>query len=1442
MEGRCSFSHLFPIHAIAMRRISTFLWSWALLAAVGAAGDPLPQLEVTPINTAEVRVSWPAPAGDFVLEETGHLAPLSPWQLVQLSVEQAQQRYTVTLPVGEHRRFFRLRYEPAALRTATPAIVLSLVGPDLTNVVAGKPFNVEVRASFNALLAGVAYRVSAAGDTGAVLIERNVRPTGCEGLLFLPATEQEPSESSLPVHLGGEGAVEVLLGVGTWPFDGLQAGRDVWLERLEIVPSGVGEFTLTLSDLQAVTTRWAPDGALFTEVILNPWHGAVTVQVQPGQAEGQLAAPEAPVGRRPGDRVPKVGLAGPPPAIDPNADGQGGVDGRDLVFVRARLDLDPAQSDNTRADVNRDQRIDLLDLVTVRNRLSPPAGSTDLPAPRLNEVAPTPSPNEAPWVEISYPSWIEPYFYLLELRNGADEALLNGWPEPILGWPAFLVVVFDGEKPMEYVGDPQAPTAVRVHVAPPANVFNPTNDQCRLYLAGQLVDAVSWGQQPERNAALNLDLFPIPPGGSIGRDGLEAERWVRFAQPTPGADDGLPTPLAMVPSPGTSLLLDQTTVFAWLDPRHSPMAYDLEVCHTNDLQQPVISATCYEPGYMASPGLVAGGYAWRIRPVAGTLKGPWTAWQEFAVLDISLAQRAPGAAARRVGLQGGIPLQMATIPYFTSWATSHGIPSKDTTMVCLECLQDQGPHAWDVPHGTFQPGSHSYRGGITFLCPHELGHAATAVAQWLNHYYGEEMTQDEINLGLFHVPNRSPEGDLGHGQLVDLQEAMRLALGDVGRSIRPLDLNDDTHWNLFRRNIEQGKPVAAQLLLKTGGGTGPVLLVGYMESDTYGTPVRHVFFLSPLLPKAPQVVSVQNLPSGGFLSITPMDPPGQFRPQATDPLLVRDSDGDGLNDLDETDRFPTDEQSADTDGDGIQDKTEVWSYKFGQGWVPRTADPDGDRQRAEEDEDSDGDGCPDGEEDRNHDGQLFAKGWLGLGQLLRVPADKETDPFWVDEFKVTLTSQSATIYMKECTRLTATVLNKGGLPVDEATVEFQMQPQIASFATGGGPPVTTVMVLTDKDGKATTDFCALETEGTVTITALYKPCPEGAENKAELQIQIRPYDWVFAVQEKAVLTEPELLNDWGLTLRDGAKEGVWEIYRFKNVGFQKVSGYFEHPLTAKPGAYIESIGVGLSYSGMAVLRVDGTNVNNLTWKRTSTNDLPTRWEIEIASPIWSDEEYKKKLPRYLFVTTRNGPERRTPLLWWKSCGTGAQNRRVKQLFWYPTYPYENYGRLLAIDWTRHSYEFFFGDGSVDDPGADPVCWDTPHPDPNGHTAVSFIPVKGIPGRAIGEWKYSGWPFDWGFNPWDKQGGTYSEVFNAYCKDTMLWVPDAPWTVTHLGDGADFNRYDIEEEMLGAGPPEPPAFLEDIRFKRDYIKSELQELEQRKLAAPQYQIRMLIKDN
>jgi len=41
----------------------------------------------------------------------------------------------------------------------------------------------------------------------------------------------------------------------------------------------------------------------------------------------------------------------------------------DLIFIRNRLNTDPASGDNWQADVNEDGRINILDLIFTRNTL-----------------------------------------------------------------------------------------------------------------------------------------------------------------------------------------------------------------------------------------------------------------------------------------------------------------------------------------------------------------------------------------------------------------------------------------------------------------------------------------------------------------------------------------------------------------------------------------------------------------------------------------------------------------------------------------------------------------------------------------------------------------------------------------------------------------------------------------------------------------------------------------------------------------------------------------------------------------------------------------------------------------------------------------------------------------------------------------------------------------
>ncbi|MHC1765682.1 MAG: hypothetical protein AB9869_15520 [Verrucomicrobiia bacterium] len=1285
---------------------------------------------------------WPAAARDYVVEEAFALAPGFVWQRADHAAQLSGDWQVLRMFPSGASRYFRLRYRSSDLLSTNAVIHFALTNPAGGSVVAGRPFPVEVRASLNAVLVGAAFRVVTTGGARATLTSRSPSPAQDTGLIFVSTTSQQPFEPGLPMEIGETGALEVLLGTGAWPHDGIVPGENILLERLEITPSSSGELTLSLADLQAVTSRWAKDGKWFESVSLHPWQPSVTVQVEPGPAAPPQSAPG---GQAPVMGAPAPGKAGVPSSINANADGQGAVDVADLVFVRARLGLDAALAGNARADVNQDQRIDLLDLVAVRNRFSPPASSGERPEPRLSEVAPNPGSGQAPWLEVGYPPWVERYSYALEVRNGAQEALVQSWPEPISGWPSFIVMVFDGEQPMEYLGDPQAPTAVRVHFPQHGGLFNATNDQCLLYLNGQLVDSVVWGNLAESGSRLNTRLQSLPVGGSIGRDGYEPTRWVRFTAPTPGAENGLPTPSAFFPISGSGILSGESTSFSWVDPRYSAVAYELEVDDAKDFQAPLVRTFCLGPNYTLSPGLPVGKYSWRVRPVAGESQGPWSAVQELEVLDLpgSLPSGNPGP--RSAQPLGAPAVKYRMLSSILRWTRP---PAKDSPMLCLECLQEEGAHPWDGPHMPLQTGVN--------LCPHEIGHGATAIAYALNHYYGGDIKQDEINFEMFGV-DEGPEGDLGHGQVpADVAEMLMNALDISDVSTWVMDISDLQAWGTYTLFIDSGAPwVVEQLPLRTGADTGPVLALGYLETREQGKLRGKIIYVSPFLPGVAQVLDLEALLPAKVKWIFPNVPDGYRKAPRADRAIFQDSDGDGLVDFDETERFETMKTNRDSDDDHIEDKTEIWSYRFGSGLVPRTPDPDGDGFRAELDPDTDNDGCADDDEDRNRNGTL---GFYQAGSSFFWKEANESDPFWVDEYQVTLTAQQNQLHFHECTRLEVKVTDRNGGPVEGAEVRFNMDPQIATYGTTGGTPITYLALLTDKDGKGSTDFCAQETEGTVTVEGRYKPCPQGKENKAELKIQILPYDWIFAVQEKAVLTGPVVTPDREPVVRDQATDVVWERYRYKDAGFQKVSGHFFHPKTRTPEQYIHSIAV--AYAPSAVLWINGTNANGLTWTRSSTNDRPSRWEVTVAS---ADLE---KWPRYLEVSTLGSAGRRTPLLWWSDCWTSGQKRRVKDRY---------VEKTVSIDWTKHDYEFFFGDGDVN--GADPLAWTTPHPDPNGHTGVSFIPVQGIPGYAIGAREQSGWPFDWGFNPWDKAGGVYFEIFNAYAKETMGWIPPAPWAIS-----------------------------------------------------------------
>ncbi len=253
-------------------------------------------------------------------------------------------------------------------------------------------------------------------------------------------------------------------------------------------------------------------------------------------------------------------------------------------------------------------------------------------------------------------------------------------------------------------------------------------------------------------------------------------------------------------------------------------------------------------------------------------------------------------------------------------------------------------------------------------------------AVMLNHYYGGNITQDEIKMRVLNkfgdpILDAFPHGTAGQGSVAAVEEALTIALNVTNADLNFID----------------GRPDEATLNAALAAGT-PI----YIWQD------RHVMTIDAarLDPNVGKVeyrfINVDN--NGTYQWLTYENqinvrgawiPANVTQAQNTDPSITRDSDGDGVYDFDENNRFHTVVNDDDSDDDLVKDREEILSYTLRQTnaltdyivYEP-LADVDGDGLRAENDPDSDNGGVIDGEEDLNQNG---------------IFEDGETDPFFAND-------------------------------------------------------------------------------------------------------------------------------------------------------------------------------------------------------------------------------------------------------------------------------------------------------------------------------------------------------------------------------------------------------------------------------------------------------------
>ena len=267
----------------------------------------------------------------------------------------------------------------------------------------------------------------------------------------------------------------------------------------------------------------------------------------------------------------------------------------------------------------------------------------------------------------------------------------------------------------------------------------------------------------------------------------------------------------------------------------------------------------------------------------------------------------------------------------------------------------------------------------------------------INNFYTGNLTQDRIGYEVFSANVRryaarvvaqsfnqgaptapierapGPERDLnyGYGLSIEMVAAAGLfslgAMPGPGSGYAPLD----SIWNRSVAELNAGRPLL-------GFNCCHVFVIrGYERRGT-----RRLLYLNDPWPQPNMPgqyafdIDSAGRPLGqleGFMSYPSHPSVAQMEPEA-----LRDSDGDGVWDFDEINRFHTDPNNTDSDGDGVPDKRDIESgiyeteFGYGYAWNPSYNSPgrelDGDGTATELDPDSDDGGCKDGEEDVDHDG------------------------------------------------------------------------------------------------------------------------------------------------------------------------------------------------------------------------------------------------------------------------------------------------------------------------------------------------------------------------------------------------------------------------------------------------------------------------------------------
>jgi len=611
---------------------------------------------------------------------------------------------------------------------------------------------------------------------------------------------------------------------------------------------------------------------------------------------------------------------------------------------------------------------------------------------RINEVMFYPSVGGYEWVELKNTgsTSISIGGYGVTDEDGNWYRIPNNLPPVPSG--AFVVVVFDGASS---AGDDYdfGDNVATLHTPPGlVNIFEDSADQSALYThipghllylpllmknfeswnppvpqppsdfpAPSIVSFVAWGADPGNDAAnasqagiwsqgwfkslargLGEGSGSQVPNETIGllpdSQTNTLDDWTLYLanQTTKGSENALPVISWYYPPAGATV--DSATFAVSWNPLEGATGYRFQMDNNSDFSSPTVDLTLLAAAYVPSTPVAEDTYYWRVKVIFVGGESSWSPGIEIHSLTLPYGSGAgvSALASKTLGI---------------TWQLQH----KDTNMLCLDGDPETGNSAWDRPH--------SSRG------THGNMYCARASIAMMASYYGGHLSQDRITYEIF--KGGEPEGDLGH---------------DVGVTLGQIDTS--VSWALGTNIVRQdGKPTFQQIkdwidADRPIGSTIPGhmrVVDGYWEFSIGPITFQFIHILDPW-DRAKWVyypsdninhVWVGPAGTGGAPNVrSDEDVDGDNVADTMD-----DSDGDGICDFDERNRFNLDPGDADTDDDLVPDKLDMREYLFTNAgaYSRRNPDIDGDGLRKERDPDNDyaqNNGLMDGCEDSNQNGKL----------------------------------------------------------------------------------------------------------------------------------------------------------------------------------------------------------------------------------------------------------------------------------------------------------------------------------------------------------------------------------------------------------------------------------------------------------------------------------------